>query len=153
MSASSSRLLKELLQCKKMVRGADNIETLQPIDEDELYHWTGTIMGPTHTPYRGRELNLDIKIPPEYPLKPPTVRFTTPVFHPNVRFETGEICLDILQQQWSPAWTLRTVLVAILALLESPEPDSPLNVDAARLIRIGDSLGYESMAEYYLKKN
>ena len=45
-------------------------------------------------------------------------------------YETGEICLDVLRTQWSPAWTISTACTAVQALLESPEPDSPLNIDA-----------------------
>ena len=43
----------------------------------------------------------------EYPLEPPKITFMTKVFHPNVNFDTGEICLDILKRDWSPAWSLQ----------------------------------------------
>jgi len=46
--------------------------------------------------------------------------------------KTGEICLDVLRNQWSPAWTISTACTAVRALLESPEPDSPLNIDAGK---------------------
>ena len=41
-----------------------------------------------------------------------------------------QVCLDILKTAWTPAWTLHSVCRAILALLSSPEADSPLNCDA-----------------------
>ena len=44
--------------------------------------------------------------------------------------QTGDICLDVLKSHWSPAWTMSTACTAVQALLESPEPDSPLNIDA-----------------------
>lgn len=39
----------------------------------------------------------------------------------------------MLSSQWSPAWTLSSALTAVIALLDAPEPDSPLNVDAGKL--------------------
>lgn len=80
---------------------------------------------------------------------PPNVRYRTKVFHPNVHFKTGEICLDILKTAWSPAWTLASVCQAILALMSDPAPDSPLNCDAGNLLRNGDTRGFLSMAKMY----
>jgi peroxin-4 len=56
--------------------------------------------------------------------------FRTRIWHPNVHWTSGEICLDVLAGQWSPAWTLSSAMTAVIALLDAPEADSPLNVDA-----------------------
>ena len=83
-------------------------------------------------------------------LAPPKVSFVTRIFHPNVLFKTGEICLDILKpESWTPAWTLQSVCRALVALLSHPEADSPLNCDCGNLIRNGDMRGYRSMARMY----
>ena len=97
----------------------------------------------------GGRFKLRIELGPEYPLSPPKVSFLTPMFHPNVDFKTGEICLDILKSDWSPAWGIATVCRAIVALLESPNPESPLNCDAGNLIRSGDSLAFSTLARMY----
>lgn len=65
--------------------------------------------------------------------------------------QTGEICLDVLQSQWSPAWTLHSACTAVLALLDAPEPDSPLNVDAANLVR-HDHVAYASLCRLYTER-
>jgi peroxin-4 len=41
-------------------------------------------------------------------------------------------------------------MTAIQTLLTSPEPESPLNVDAAALLRSGDTVGYDSLVRYYV---
>lgn len=53
------------------------------------------------------------------------------------RTKTGEICLDVLKEQWSPVWTLSAACLAVQALLAAPEPSSPLNVDAGELFLLG----------------
>ena len=78
------------------------------------------------------------------------MRFITKICHPNINFKTGEICLDILQNQWSPAWTLQSACTAVRELLVSPETDSPLNIDAANLLRCGDILGFNSLVQMYI---
>lgn len=65
--------------------------------------------------------------------------------------QTGEICLDVLQTQWSPAWTLHSACTAVLALLDAPAPESPLNVDAANLLRTGDAVAYRSLCQMYTR--
>lgn len=97
----------------------------------------------------GGTFELSINIPPTYPSKPPQIRFKTKLWHPNVSWKNGEICLDVLASQWSPAWQLSSACTAIIALLDAPEPDSPLNVDAATVFRTGDSVAYQSMCRMY----
>jgi peroxin-4 len=82
-------------------------------------------------------------------LTPPTIKFSTPICHPNVDFRTGEICLDLLKTSWSPAYTITTTLTSIHQLLTSAEPDSPLNVDIAQLLRQEDYVGAEALIRFY----
>jgi len=144
----SSRLLKEYRELRNAKRDPE-IE-LDLVDESDIFVWTALLQGPAGTPYEGGTFELHIKCPPSYPLVPPKVTFVTNIFHPNVLFNTGEICLDILKPDaWTPAWTLQSVCRAVAALLSHPEADSPLNCDCGNLIRNGDMRGYRSMARMY----
>jgi hypothetical protein len=66
---------------------------------------------------------LSLRVPNQYPLVPPSIKFKSKIFHPNVLFESGEICLDILKKEWSPAWSLHSACRAIVALLSDPAHD------------------------------
>lgn len=51
--------------------------------------WFPTAQGPTETPFEGGSFELSINVPEQYPLVPPTVRFKTKIFHPNVHFRVS----------------------------------------------------------------
>lgn len=123
--------------------------TSVPSSSGDLFTWVATIDGPPDTAYEGGRYCVLLKVPKDYPMSPPNATFLTHVFHPNVNFATGEICLDILKNRWSPAWTLSSVCRAVSSLLATPEADSPLNCDAGNLVRAGDLVGFRSMVRMY----
>ena len=91
-------------------------------------------MGPDDSPYEGGVYFLDINFPKDYPFKPPKVKFTTKVYHMNIN-SNGDICLDILKDQWSPALTISKVLLSISSLLTDPNPLDPLVPEIANAFR------------------
>jgi len=111
-------------------------------DGDSLLAWRGTIEGPPGSAYEGLTYKLSLGFPADYPFKAPLVLFETPCFHPNVDAR-GNICLDILKEAWSAAYSVRTVLLSVQALLGEPNNESPLNVAAARLWP--DAAAYKSV--------
>lgn len=144
----AKRLLKEHRELQREAASGGSDVSLVPV-EGNLYRWRAEVQGPVDTPYEGGVFVLELSVPSSYPLYPPTVRFNTRVFHPNVHSKSGEICLDILKAAWSPVWTLQSTVRAIIVLLAHPEPASPLNCDAGNLLRNGDSRGFRSMAQMY----
>src|SRR5699024_7917749 len=102
---------------------------------------------------KGGLWSLTLTLPPSYPLSPPQIRFRTRISHPNISFTTGELCLTLLtNEHWSPVYTLSTTLTAIQQLLTDPQPDSPLNVDVAALLRDGDLVGWESVVRFWTEE-
>ncbi|CBH13100.1 ubiquitin carrier protein, putative [Trypanosoma brucei gambiense DAL972] len=141
-----SRLSKEL---KEVQRDPDNDVVLKLVESNNLFSWEAVLDGPPDTPYEGGSFCLRLQIPRDYPMVPPVAWFVTKVFHPNVNFDTGAVCLDILKSRWSPAWTISSVCRAIISLLTEPDARSPFNCDAGNLLRAGDVMGYNSLARMY----
>ncbi len=67
---------------------------------------------PDDTPWEGATFKLKMSFTEDYPNKPPKVQFVTKCFHPNV-YANGGICLDILQNQWSPIYDIAAILTSI----------------------------------------
>ncbi|KAA0164924.1 hypothetical protein FNF31_00112 [Cafeteria roenbergensis] len=134
-AASGKRLQAELMQ---LVMAAEPGVSAFPAG-DNLFEWIGTIDGSKETVFEGMKFQMRLVFPAQYPFKAPQVTFETPVFHPNVD-ESGNICLDILKEEWSAAYSVKTLLVSIRSLLGEPNNDSPLNAHAAGL--------WDNQAEY-----
>eukprot|EP01062_Namystynia_karyoxenos_P081161 TRINITY_DN8861_c0_g2_i1.p1 TRINITY_DN8861_c0_g2~~TRINITY_DN8861_c0_g2_i1.p1 ORF type:complete len:291 (+),score=102.57 TRINITY_DN8861_c0_g2_i1:102-974(+) len=103
-------------------------------EEKNPLRWQGAIEGPEGSPYEGGLFEVSINIPADYPFQPPRVKFATKIFHCNV-YTSNDICLDILDNKWSPALTLGKVLLSLRSLLTEPNPSSPANPEAARALR------------------
>ncbi|GAB4856006.1 Ubiquitin-conjugating enzyme E2 20 [Ancistrocladus abbreviatus] len=122
------RLQSELMAL--MMSGDPGISAFP--EEGNMFNWKGTIHGSKDTVFEGTEYRLSLNFPADYPFKPPKVKFETGCFHPNVDVY-GNICLDILQDKWSSAYDVRTILLSIQSLLGEPNTSSPLNNQAAAL--------------------
>jgi ubiquitin-conjugating enzyme E2 H len=57
---------------------------------------------------------------------------------------SGSVCLDVINQTWSPMYDMINIFEAFLPhLLRYPNPSDPLNGEAAALM-LRDPKGYES---------
>ena len=96
------------------------------IDKD-LFHCEGWIVGPDDTPYAGRVFFLNIHFPTDYPFRPPRIKFTTKIYHPNID-SNGRICLNILDKDWMPILTIEKLLLSICSILADPIVEDPLEL-------------------------
>ena len=76
------------------------------------WYRNAVIIGPADTPFEDGTFRLVMHFEEQYPNKPPAVKFISTMFHPNV-YATGELCLDILQNRWSPTYDVAAVLTSI----------------------------------------
>lgn len=130
-SQLTRRLHKEVQLMNEFEKSCHGISAA-PINNDKLYEWSAVLIGPSGTPYAGGTYFLKIVFPSNYPIKPPRITFDTPIYHPNISTK-GSICLDLLQDKWSPSLSLSKILLSISSLLDDPNPNDPLNTEAANM--------------------
>ncbi|TIA89928.1 hypothetical protein E3P99_01834 [Wallemia hederae] len=126
----------------------DSMFTAGPINEQNLFEWEALIQGPDDTPFEGGVFAATLSFPKDYPLAPFKMKFTPPIFHPNV-YEDGNVCISILHppgddpmmyerssERWSPVQSVEKVLLSVISMLAEPNIESPANIDCAKLFRI-----------------
>jgi len=115
------RIYREITDLKKEDLGKISLAPT----ETSLFEWKGSIPGPEGSIYEGGLFHVNITIPTDYPFSSPRVTFTTRIYHMNISPQ-GNICLDILKTNWSPALSLFKVMLSISSLLTDPNPKDPL---------------------------
>eukprot|EP00759_Apiculatamorpha_spiralis_P016561 PhF_6_TR22710/c0_g1_i1/m.32349/K06689/UBE2D, UBC4, UBC5; ubiquitin-conjugating enzyme E2 D len=126
------RLIKELNDLEKDPQEGITLTPCGPGDVEPI--WKASVVGPLGTPYEGGVFWIDVKIPRDYPFKPPRVQFTTKLLHPNIN-QNGHVSMSILRESWSPALILRKVVLSLQSLLEDPNPDDSLVPELAHMYK------------------
>jgi ubiquitin-conjugating enzyme E2 M len=84
--------------------------------------------------YKGGHFTFNFKVGPNYPHEAPKVRCETQVYHPNIDME-GNVCLNILREDWKPVLTINAIVYGIQYLFLEPNPEDPLNKEAAQVLQ------------------
>ena len=95
---------------------------------------------------------LSINFPPDYPFVAPKVEFKTKIYHPNIDDRSGAICLNVINETWSPTYSLLNIYEIFLPqLLTYPNPDDPLVPEIARIFKT-DKEKYVELGREWTRK-
>ena len=128
-------------------------------NENDYRLWKFSVPGPKDTSYKFGLFFFYAQFPEEYPLKPPEVYFSTPIYHLNVNpraprssddIPLGHISLSTLSW-WKPEYTMREVIIYIFALFHKPNPDSSYGLDRAEEFRENREI-YEEKVKKFTRK-
>ncbi|KAI8097755.1 E2 ubiquitin-conjugating enzyme [Halteromyces radiatus] len=92
------------------------------------------IITPDEGFYKNGSFTFKFAINQNYPHEPPKVRCVQKIYHPNIDLE-GNICLNILREDWKPVLSLHSIMVGLQYLFLEPNADDPLNKEAAEDLR------------------
>ncbi|KAJ8768483.1 hypothetical protein K2173_022572 [Erythroxylum novogranatense] len=122
------------------------------IVNDNMQEFFVEFSGPKESPYEGGLWRIRVELPDAYPYKSPSIGFVNKIYHPNVDEMSGSVCLDVINQTWSPMFDLVNVFEVFLPqLLLYPNPSDPLNGEAAALM-MRDRIAYEQRIKEYCEK-
>ncbi|KAM0707896.1 hypothetical protein Q7P35_004545 [Cladosporium inversicolor] len=102
---------------------------------DNMQEFYVRFKGPEETPFLGGLWKIHVELPDQYPYKSPSIGFVNRIFHPNIDELSGSVCLDVINQTWSPMYDMVNIFEVFLPqLLRYPNPTDPLNGEAAALL-------------------
>lgn len=120
--------------------------------EDNISEFHVEFKGPLDSPYEGGMWKVHVELPEAYPYKSPSIGFVNRIFHPNIDEAAGSVCLDVINQTWSPMFDLLNVFESFLPqLLLYPNPSDPLNGEAAAL-HMRDPAAYQHKVREYVQR-
>ena len=128
-------------------------------NENNVFEWRCTIMGPSDSSYKNGLFYLRVLFPDDYPNSRPEVRFITPIYHVNVNHQQnygdeidplGHVCISTINN-WKPNFNMRQVFVDIFALFYLGNPDSPFSLERKDEMKYNRPL-YEKKVKYFTQK-
>lgn len=114
-------------------------------DSDDLLNFK-LVICPDEGFYKGGRFTFSFKVGPSYPHEPPKVKCETKVYHPNIDLE-GNVCLNILREDWKPVLTINSIVYGLQYLFSEPNPEDPLNKEAAEVLQTNRRLFEHNVAK------
>ena len=143
----TSALRRLMAEYKQILKNSPDGIIAGPIKEENYFEWEAAITGPEGTVFEDGVFVARLVFPQDYPLNPPSMRFTSKIFHPNI-YPDGKVCISILHppgddplgyekssERWSPVQSVEKILLSVMSMIAEPNINSPANVDAAKMWR------------------
>ena len=162
MATFSQNALKIIAEEYKQLNRAPLVNlgiTVGLFNEDNMFEWKCTILGPKDTFYKGGLFYIKIIFPPDYPQSKPEMLFLTPIYHLNVKYfvsqkqPLGHICVSTLNE-WKSGDSVKKILPELFALLHKNNPLDPYddtNHSRRNEFENNPTL-FEKKARYFTKK-
>jgi len=118
------------------IAGLSDFDDIATIEFPEMNDLTtfDVYIKPIEGYWQGAKYQFKFSVPSDYPHKPPKIICHTKIFHPNIDLD-GNVCLNILREDWKPVLDINTVIHGLAFLFSDPNTDDPLNKEAATLLR------------------
>lgn len=108
---------------------------------NDYFKWRCIAPGPKDTEYYGAFLPIELHFPGNFPNDPPQMYIKCPIWHPNIEYDTGKVCMAILHEarddphnayekftdKWSPNVTIESIFIILMYILQNPTTNSPFN--------------------------
>jgi len=119
---------------------------------DSMQEFFVRFYGPEETPFAGGVWKIHVELPDQYPFKSPSIGFMNKIFHPNIDELSGSVCLDVINQTWSPMFDMINIFEVFLPqLLRYPNANDPLNGEAAALL-MRHPVEYDAKVKEYVQR-
>ena len=125
--------------------------TVTLLNINDFYKWKASFIA-KNCAYENMPIELQINIPKNYPYSAPEAYFISKIYHPNVNLSDGKVCISSINN-WKSEYNILTILSSIYILLYNPNPESPLNSDAANLYKKDKNQFKQKVKEYIGMKN
>lgn len=160
-NTAQRRLLKEY---QELSRDPPEGIVAGPANEENLFEWDCLLEGPPDTPYENGVFPATLTFPKDYPISPPSLKFTPAILHPNI-YPDGTVCISILhppgddpnqyeraEERWSPVQSVEKILLSVVSMLAEPNVESGANIEACKLWR-DDRARFEEIVRGHVKKS
>lgn len=92
------------------------------VQPDNIYAWSVNIHSLNDSRHKGKNYEITITIPNNYPFIPPSIKFITPLSLDCINRRTGEFSIDLLRDNWSPSLTVEHVILTVCSVITDNEP-------------------------------